>query len=226
MAAIRLRVGEKEIRAVRSHPVRIVVPFVFSFLLLALDFFLLSPLVSLGAAGLAIFLAMAAFAAAVALWSWTRWRSTVFLITNQRVVDIDRVGIFRWAITDVNYANISDISFEISGLLETLLRAGDVLVSTQSGAHSIKAVFVSDPGALREAIMEQIVAAKIWSVPGHGGGGRAPAAGKDADGPEGQEDGLDPEDERAVARYADWRKKRRAMRAFFGDGDGPETGGE
>lgn len=214
MAAIRLRVGEREIQGVRSHPVRIAVPLTFSFLLLAIDFFLMSPLFSLGRFGLAVFLVIMVFSATVALWSWVRWRSTVFLITNQRVIDVDRVGFFRWAVTDVNYANISDISYEISGVLETVLKAGDVLVSTQSGSHAIKAVFVPDPCSVREAIMEQIMAGKIWSVPGHPGDAPKPGA-----------EILEPEDERAVSRYADYRKKRRAMLSFFGPEDGPGTGG-
>lgn len=214
MAAIKLRVGEREVQAVRSHPISIAVPFAFAFLLLALDFFLMSPLFSLGLFGLAFFLAAMAFAGAIALWSWLRWRSTLFLVTNQRVIDIDRVGLFRWAVTDVNYANISDISYEISGVLETVLKAGNVLVSTQSGSHAIKAVFVPDPCSVREAIMEQIMAGKIWSVPGHPG-----------DAPKPKEEGMEPEDERAVSRYADYRKKRRAMLSYFRPDDGSGTGG-
>jgi hypothetical protein len=165
MAEIKYRVGEKLVATVRAHPIRIVVPLAFATLLVFLDFFLMFPLFGIGLFGLAIFVAIFLFAGAIALWSWLRWRSTLFLVTNQRVIDIDRVGLFRWAVTDVNYANISDISYEISGVLETVLNAGDVLVATQSGSHAIQATFVPDPGTVRETIMEQIVAGKIWSVP-------------------------------------------------------------
>jgi membrane protein YdbS with pleckstrin-like domain len=204
MAEIKLRNQEVIKETVRAHPIKIAVPIIFASLLIGLDFFMLFPLFRLGYFGVAIFGLMLVFAALVAVWSYVRWRSTLFIITNQRVIDVDRVGLFRWEVSDINYNNIADISYKIVGALETILKAGDVVVTTQSGSHTIQAIFVPDPGGVRETIMAEIMSSKIWSVPGHDGREKVkgPASG---------------EDERAIERYAEWRKKRRAMVDYLGD---------
>jgi membrane protein YdbS with pleckstrin-like domain len=187
---------------VRTHPVRVVIPLAVATLLLLLAFFLLVPFFSFGGVGAALFLLLLAFAVSIGVRSWVLWRGTFLMVTNQRVIDVDRTGLFRWVISDVTYQNIADIAFVVKGPLQALCRAGNVLVSTISGSHSIEAHFVPNPGAVREAIVGQVLLHRK---------GEPQPAGPSSGG------GLGSEDARAVEKYAEHLKKRRAMRSFLDD---------
>ncbi len=209
MARVTLRAGETVRLTVRKHPLAVALPLAVAAFLLGIAFFLLVPLFAYGGSGVVAFVALATFALAIALRSWILWRSTVFLVTDQRVVDVDRTGVFRWVVTDVSYPNIADISYRIQGPLQAMLKAGNVLVTTVSGSNSIEASFVRDPGSVREAIVLHAREAD---------GDDREDADKADDGDGG--DALDDEDRRAVTRYADSLKKRKALRNFFDKGIG------
>jgi hypothetical protein len=202
MTAVTLRPGERIIHRVRKHPVLVAVPLAVSGLLVVLDFFLMFPLFALGAGGVAGFLILILFALAAGARSFLLWHGTVFLITNQRVVDIDRQGMFRWVVSDVTYDNMADISYETAGPLQALFRAGNVQVMTVSGSQTIEAHFVPRPGQVRELIVVET--------------GRGASKEGSADGEDGAAEAtLAPEDRRAVRRYADHLQKRRGLKEYF-----------
>lgn len=201
MSKVTMRVNEEVVLAVRKHALSVVAPLLLSFLLLIASFFFLFPLFALGAIGVALFCVLVFFSFAIGVRRWVLWRSTQLLVTTQRVVDVDRQGIFRWVISDVAYDTIADISYEVTGPLQVVCRAGNVLVTGLGNAHAIVAHFVPHPADVREAIMEQYAAARR--------GGNAQTA------PSVTPATLDPEDARAVERYATNLQKRRAMRTYF-----------
>lgn len=203
MGKVVMRTGEEIVLAVRKHAICIVVPLLFSFLLLTGTFFLLFPLFALGAVGVVLFCGLLFFSCAIAIRSWILWRSTQLLVTTQRVVDVDRQGMFRWVISDAAFDTIADISYEIAGPLQVLCRAGNVLVTGIGNGHAIVARFVPHPADVREMIMEHYAAARQVSD------GSSAALKK------GETDKMDPEDARAVERYTQALQKRRAMRSYF-----------
>lgn len=205
MSKVTMRVDEEIVLSVRKHAICITIPLLFSFLLLTGSFFLLFPLFSLGTIGVVLFCALLFFSCAIGIRSWILWRSTQLLVTTQRVVDVDRQGMFRWVISDVAFDTIADISYEIAGPLQVLCRAGNVLVTGIGNGHAIVAHFVPRPAEVREMIMEQYGAARQ-------GEGQNKSAKKQTT------EVLDPEDERAVQRYANSLQKRRAMKTYFDEG--------
>jgi hypothetical protein len=202
MSNVTMRVDEELVLAVRKHPICVTVPLLFSFLLLVGAFFLLFPLFSLGTIGVVLFSALLVFSLVVGIRSWILWRSTQLLVTTQRVVDVDRRGMFRWVISDVTFDTIADISYEIAGPLQVLCRAGNVFVTGIGNGHAIVAHFLPRPAEVRETIMEQYSAAYQ-------------RAGQNTVGKKQMGEALDPEDERAVQRYAHSLQKRRAMQSYF-----------
>ncbi len=204
MAGINLRVGEEIALAVRAHPIKLATSLFLCAVLLIAPFFFMAPLFALGRPGLAAFFVLIALGLFLAGRKYALWRGTVFVVTNQRVIDLDRRGFFRRIVSEVNFDNITDISFEIAGLWQTVFHAGDVLISTRSGSHSIEAQFISEPHVVREAIAEAMAGRRATAVAPKGGATKA--------------GGLEPEDERAVLRYTDHLKQRRATKEFFDGG--------
>ena len=210
MAQVTFRDGERVLLRVRKHPVMIAVPIAVAVVLLALALFLSRPLFSFGAVGVILFLLLCLGATALAVRSLVLWSSTVFLLTDQRVIDVDRTGLFRWAVSDANFNNLEDVSYETAGPLQALCRSGNLTVTTVSGATTLRVHFVPDPGTVREAVIAARGRARREERAMSDEGQRSPASSA----PDG---GLDPEDDRAVRRYAEHLSSRRAMKSFLKD---------
>lgn len=212
MAGIKLRVDEEITLFVRSHPVKLAAPLAACAVLLIVPLFFMAPLFSLGRSGLAAFFLLLALALFLAVRKYTLWRGTALVVTSERVIDLDRRGFFRRIVSEVTFENVADISFEIAGFWQTVFHAGNVLVATRSGSHSLEASFVPEPQSVREAIAEAMAGRSI-----KGGSVSPKTSSGNAAGGE-----LAPEDQRAVSRYADHLKQRRATKEFFDGGDSRE----
>jgi uncharacterized membrane protein YdbT with pleckstrin-like domain len=65
--------------------------------------------------------------------SWIGWHFSVFVITNQRFIQITQKGLFHRAVADLGLAQIQSVNYEISGLQETLLGFGTIKMQTYVG---------------------------------------------------------------------------------------------
>lgn len=159
MPHYQLRQGEHVIQSVRRHPVTIAVVLILEFSLLIFAFFFMAPLVTAGRFGVGIFMTLVGLALFFMFRSWLLWRSNTFIITDRRLIDVDRRGFFEWVVSETAFPNIQDISVTTRGLVQTVLGAGNVVVQTASGFVNLELHFVARPGAVKEAINE---ARGIW----------------------------------------------------------------
>lgn len=74
-------------------------------------------------------------------FKWLSWSTTVFIITNERVIDINRKGIFNKVVTQVEFRNIQEVLYEINGIIATLFRIGNVLIKTLEGTVAMHGVY-------------------------------------------------------------------------------------
>ena len=70
--------------------------------------------------------------------SWVGWHFSVFIVTNQRFIQIQQKGFFHRSVADINLSQIQSINYEISGIQETLLGFGTIKLQTYVGSTSIK----------------------------------------------------------------------------------------
>jgi len=61
---------------------------------------------------------------------WTDYRFDMWVITNQRVVDIDQAGLFARNIATVRLEDIEDITVETYGFIKTIFKFGTLMVQT------------------------------------------------------------------------------------------------
>lgn len=72
--------------------------------------------------------------------SWIGWHFSVFILTNQRFIQITQKGLFHRAVGDLGLEQIQSINYEVSGLQETLLGFGTIKMQTYVGDLVVKDV--------------------------------------------------------------------------------------
>jgi hypothetical protein len=65
--------------------------------------------------------------------SWIAWYYSVFIVTDQRFIQITQKGLFHRSVVDIGLNQIQMVNYEISGLQETLLGYGTIMMQTYLG---------------------------------------------------------------------------------------------
>lgn len=68
---------------------------------------------------------------------WISWYFSVFIVTNQRFIQITQKRLFHRAVADIGLNQIQSINYEVSGLQQTLLGFGTIKMQTYVGDLTI-----------------------------------------------------------------------------------------
>jgi hypothetical protein len=79
----------------------------------------------LGSGFLASFLIM--------FYAWIGWHFTVYIVTDQRLMQINQKGLWKRSVVDIGLDKIQTVSYEIKGLQETLFGFGTIVIQTYVG---------------------------------------------------------------------------------------------
>lgn len=84
---------------------------------------------------------------------WIDYYFDVWIITNERIVNIEQKGLFTRRISELRFSRIQDVTSSVNGLIPTILNFGDVYV--QTAAEEERFIFrqVADPFAVKDAVM-------------------------------------------------------------------------
>jgi len=83
--------------------------------------------------------------------SWIGWHFSVFIITDQRFIQITQKGLFHRAVADISLTQIQSVNYEINGLQETLLGFGTIKMQTYVGDMVIH--FVHHPAKTQKKLL-------------------------------------------------------------------------
>jgi hypothetical protein len=116
----------------RKHPVVMRKGFVIAMLALLLGTVpaLIKPELSYFYGGLAAGFVLMCI---VFLPSWIAWYYSVFIVTDQRLIQITRKGLFHKTVVDMSLSQIQSMNYQVSGLQATLLRFGTIMIQTYMG---------------------------------------------------------------------------------------------
>lgn len=70
--------------------------------------------------------------------AWIAWYFSVFIVTDQRLIQVSQKGLFHKSVVDISLQQIKSLNYEIAGLQETLLGFGTILIQTYIGDLVIK----------------------------------------------------------------------------------------
>ena len=65
--------------------------------------------------------------------AWIAWFYSVFIVSDQRFIQISQKGLFHRSVVDIGLNQIQMVNYEIAGLQETLLGFGTIMVQTYMG---------------------------------------------------------------------------------------------
>ncbi len=65
--------------------------------------------------------------------AWIAWYYSVFIVTDKRLIQITRRGLFRKSLVDLGLNKIQSLNYEVDGLQATLLGYGTLLMQTYMG---------------------------------------------------------------------------------------------
>jgi uncharacterized membrane protein YdbT with pleckstrin-like domain len=133
---VSFRENEKIIVVLHHHPITYAKQIIITAILILLAFFLMFLLFSLGVIGVALFLAILLTGVFYGLREFFIWYFNVFIITNQRIIDIDQKGFFSKTVSESSYKKIMDICYSVHGLGQTILRLGTIKINA-SGAKLV-----------------------------------------------------------------------------------------
>lgn len=96
----------------------------------------------------------------VALWHvlayiWTDFYLDVWVVTNQRLIDMEQLGFFNRRISGFRHDTIQDVTVEVPGILATLLKHGTISVRTAGKDTAFSFPGVSHPYKLKELIVSE-----------------------------------------------------------------------
>ena len=158
--------SDEEVKSVvRQYTARLVAPFAVVAIIYILAFFLFVPLWNLrlwswdiSAIGRAIFFLSLAAGLLYFLRSYVVWRGTMLIVTNQRVIDVDRRGFFDRIVSEVPYQSLSDITYRSKGVIEMTANIGTITFQMYSGNENVSFRHMMNPAALHKQILELRVA--------------------------------------------------------------------
>ncbi len=90
----------------------------------------------------------------VMFYYWIGWYFSVFIVTDQRLVQISQKGLFDRSFVDVGLSKIQNINYQVSGIQETILGFGTILVQTFVGDLVIDRIH--RPQEIQEKILKII----------------------------------------------------------------------
>lgn len=80
------------------------------------------------------------FGGLIMLPSWIGWNFSIYIITDQRFLQIKQKGLFHRSVADIGLSQIQSVNYEIAGLQETMLAFGTIKLQTYVGDLIIKDV--------------------------------------------------------------------------------------
>lgn len=87
---------------------------------------------------------------------WIDYFFDVWIITNERVINIEQKGLFVRTVSELKFSRIQDVTSEVNGMIPTILNFGDVKVQTASEEDHFLFRRVPDPYHVKDVIMERL----------------------------------------------------------------------
>lgn len=88
----------------------------------------------------------------VFLPSWIAWYFSVFIVTDQRLIQITQKGLFHRSVIDMGLSQIQMVNYQVSGLQETMLGFGTIMMQTFVGDLVIHDIH--HPAAIQKKLLE------------------------------------------------------------------------
>lgn len=84
--------------------------------------------------------------------AWMSWYFSVFIVTDQRFIQITQKGFFHRSVVDMGLNQIQMVNYEVKGLQETLLGYGTIMMQTFVGDLLVH--YIHHPAKTQKRLLE------------------------------------------------------------------------
>jgi hypothetical protein len=86
--------------------------------------------------------------------NWTKYYLDVWVVTNKRIIDIDQKKLWHRDIASLRLEMIQDVKLEVTGVIATFFKIGDLNLQTAASEREFLIKNVSQPEQMKEMIMK------------------------------------------------------------------------
>lgn len=147
-----LKEEEEVIAIVRPFWLTMGVPIFFAAFLLLVDVFLFAWFLQFGSWGVLGFFLLLLTGLLWGVRSWIVWSLNAFILTNQRLIDVDQKGFFHRTVSEAALGKIQDVSFTVQGPWQTMFQYGKVIVQTAGTTTNLELEGVHHPEQIQELV--------------------------------------------------------------------------
>lgn len=154
-SSIELQPNESILKEVRRARMTLSPGILFGSLILLTNFFFLAWWFQHDPWGPIAFAFILVLGALLILRTIVLWRRNILVITNQRVMYFQQLGLFDHTATEVGYDKIQDIRYTIKGIVNTMYHIGTITLQTAGMTNVISADRLQHPMQVQRLIAEQ-----------------------------------------------------------------------
>ncbi|MFA4930447.1 MAG: PH domain-containing protein [Patescibacteria group bacterium] len=148
-----IREGEEIISVIRKFPLVFFWPGLWSAAFIIAPFFFLVPLWQWERWGVLVFFMLLGIGMYIAIRTVVVYSLNVFIITTDRIIDMDQVGFFSKTVSETTYDKVQDVSYTIKGISQTLFHYGNVVIQTAGQQVNLELTSVKHPEKVQQIIV-------------------------------------------------------------------------
>jgi len=145
--------SNEEVLLVTQQHVAVMMPVLFYWLFFIILLIILLKFV--GASGYSsyvIFIGLG-FGILYTIYRWYLWSNGVFIVTNERVIEIEQHSLFHREIGEAELEKIQEVTTDIKGFTKTFLGYGDVDIQTASAKNEMELRNIPSPYDVQQIIV-------------------------------------------------------------------------
>ena len=85
---------------------------------------------------------------------WIDYYFDIWIITDERIINIEQKGLFMRQISEADYTKIQDVTAQIEGFLPTVINYGDVYIQTAAEKERFVFRTISRPYQIEDLLMQ------------------------------------------------------------------------
>lgn len=86
--------------------------------------------------------------------SFLTWFFNVYIVTDERIIDIDFFNLIYKEVSDANIDKIQDVTYKMGGVVRTVFNYGDVMIQTASEVPNFEFLAVPQPDRVAKVLQE------------------------------------------------------------------------
>ncbi len=84
---------------------------------------------------------------------WAIWYLNLYIVSEERVVDIDQLGLLKQVVSELNIETVEDVTSETVGLFGSFLNYGTVHIQTAGASERFEFENVPDPANVANVVL-------------------------------------------------------------------------